>query len=31
MGLMMFPQSSTATNLRTFTWPVPRSMSTTAM
>ena len=31
MGLMMLPQSSTATNRRTFTSPVPRSMSTTQM
>ena len=31
IGLMMLPQSSMATNLRIFTWPVPRSMSTTRM
>ena len=31
MGLMMFPQSSTATNRLTLTSPVPRSMSTTQM
>ena len=31
IGLMMLPQSSTATNRRTLTWPVPLSMSTTQM
>ena len=31
IGLMMLPQSSMATNRRIFTWPVPRSMSTTQM
>ncbi len=31
IGLMMLPQSSTATNRRTWTWPVPLSMSTTQM
>ena len=31
IGLMMFPQSSTATKRRTLTSPVPRSMSTTQM
>ena len=29
IGLMRVPQSSTATNVRTFTSPVPRSTSTT--
>jgi hypothetical protein len=31
IGLMMLPQSSTAMKRRTFTSPVPRSMSTTQM
>ncbi len=31
IGLMMFPQSSTATKRRILTIPVPRSMSTTQM
>src|SRR4051812_42727629 len=31
IGLMRGPQSSTAMNRRTFVWPVPGSMSTTAM
>ncbi len=31
IGLMMLPQSSTATNRRILTSPVPRSMSTTQM
>ena len=31
IGLMMLPQSSTATKRRTVTWPVPLSMSTTQM
>ena len=31
IGLIRVPQSSTATNRRTFTWAVPGSMSTTQM
>jgi len=31
IGLMMLPQSSTATKRRTLTSPVPLSMSTTQM
>ncbi len=31
IGLMTFPQSSTARKRRIFTSPVPRSMSTTQM
>ncbi len=31
IGLMRGPQSSTAMNRRTFTWPVPGSTSTTQM
>ena len=31
IGLMIVPQSSTATKRRIFTSPVPRSMSTTQM